>query len=195
MASVENKDKLTGLFTYIKELYAQKYQVVTDIKKQDWYTFLDEIPTDDDNIQFHYVDRTEEKGEEELTDSNCILSVTKPEFTVCPKPPTSLMGWLNSGWDKYTNVARYIEYKEVGELEEGIQSRFVDDNKRVTDYTSWNKAREYWVSEQVKIDATRKFFNDLYMNYVSLERESETIEFMVGQGLLSENTKYSKFII
>ena len=58
MERVENKDKLTGLFTYIKELYAQKYQVVTDIKKQDWYTFLDEIPTDDDNIQFHYVDRT-----------------------------------------------------------------------------------------------------------------------------------------
>lgn len=29
------------------------------------------------------------------------------------------------------------------------------------------------------------------MNYVNLERESETIEFMVGQGLLSENTKYN----
>lgn len=191
MERVENKDKLTGLFTYIKELYAQKYQVVTDIKKQDWYTFLDEIPTDDDNIQFHYVDRTEEKSEEELTDNNYILSVTKPEFTVCPKPPTSLIGWLSSGWDKYTNVARYIEYKEVGEKEEGKQSRFVDDNKRVTDYTSWIKARDYWVSEQGKIDATRKFFNDLYMNYVNLERESETIEFMVGQGLLSENTKYN----
>ena len=191
MERVENKDKLTGLFTYIKELYAQKYQVVTDIKKQDWYTFLDEIPTDDDNIQFHYVDRTEEKSEEELTDNNYILSVTKPEFTVCPKPPTSLIGWLSSGWDKYTNVARYIEYKEVGEKEEGKQSRFVDDNKRVTDYTSWIKARDYWVSEQGKIDATRKFYNDLYMNYVNLERESETIEFMVGQGLLSENTKYN----
>lgn len=63
MDTTANKDKVVGLFSYIKELYAQKYQVITDIKKQEWYIFLDEIPFDEENIQLHSVDKIEESSE------------------------------------------------------------------------------------------------------------------------------------
>lgn len=115
----------------------------------------------------------------------------KPEFTVCPPPPASLVDWLYSGWDKYTDVAKYKESIEVFKKDIKQELQFSDDHKRVTNFADWNKARDYWVAEQVKIAATRNFFNELYMIYTDLERESETIEFMVGQGLLSEKTQNS----
>lgn len=47
---MENKDKAISLFKYIMELYAQKYQVIIDIKRQEWRKFVSDIPKDDDNI-------------------------------------------------------------------------------------------------------------------------------------------------
>lgn len=50
---MENKEKGISLYKYIKELYAQRYRVITDVRKQLWYKFVKDIPNDDKNILFN----------------------------------------------------------------------------------------------------------------------------------------------
>ena len=49
----------------LKELYAQKYDVTKDVRKHQWSKFINEIPSDEENIIFNYLDRTDEVNEEE----------------------------------------------------------------------------------------------------------------------------------
>ena len=177
-------EKGISLFKYIKELYAQKYDVTKDVRKHQWFKFINEIPSDEENIIFNYLDRTDEVNEEE-TENTVILQVRKPEFEQCPSLPDSLNKWVNGNWDNFkstvTPTSKLIQYKNG---EEVIIS-FEDDIDRVKQFKEWNKKRDKWVKRQKKIEITRDFFNELYFLYLDLERESEMIEFMIGQGVLS----------
>jgi superfamily I DNA and/or RNA helicase len=176
---MENKDKLISLFKYIKELYTLKYQIVTDVKRQEWNCNIEDIPADEENIVLRYADRVE--LEEEQAEENILLMVTKPEFEACYQLPVTLIDWVEPGWNKFTNTAQKIDYKEE------INEKFEDSSVRVRDWSEWNEKRNLWVNKQKKIQDTRNFFNQLYMNYISLERDSETIELMVGEGIIVEN--------
>lgn len=188
---MENKEKLISLFKYIKELYAQKYKVVTDVKQQEWHCFIDNIPDDEDNVELNYIDRID-SDEDMQGDVACLLKVSKPDFQICPKPPKSIIKWLNVGWERFNNEVDIIESKENNSKKNEEKEKFDDDIKRVQDFKVWNEKREEWVKEQIRINRTRNFFNQLYMNYISLERDSETIELMVGQGIISESSSNSR---
>ena len=80
LTKVDSKEKVVSLFKYIKELYATRSTVITDIKQQEWVKFVSEIPDDTEYITFNYADREEEDGSSDAT----LLSVRKPEFSPCP---------------------------------------------------------------------------------------------------------------
>jgi len=178
---MENKDKAIGLFQYIKELYAIKLKIITDIKDQIWHQYINEIPNDEENIVFNYLDRTAEEDSE--SDTTIILQVQKPEFEKCPTLPNKLQGWVKSDWTDFNIDVKLIEKKQSKENND-LWIFFKDDTDRVSAFRSWNKERNEWVSSQRKIANTRNFFNKLYHLYIDLERDSESIELMVGQGML-----------
>lgn len=186
MKYVESKEKLISLFKYIKELYAQKYKVIKDIKHQEWSCFVSDIPIDEDNIVLNYTDRTDSE-EDMQNEETYLLRVSKPEFQSCPKPPESINGWIYPSWERFTNLAGKIDVKTVNRNGEDTEEKFEDNPQRLQDWSNWHKQRELWIIKQRKIDKTRNFFNQLYMNYIALERDSETIEIMVGQGIIAES--------
>ncbi|SDY63473.1 Protein of unknown function [Proteiniborus ethanoligenes] len=180
---MNNTEKAISLFKYIKELYAQRIQVITDVRKQQWCKFVYEIPVDEENIVFNYFDRTDEVNDEG-TESAIILQVRKPEFEQCPSMPSSLSKWIESNWNDFTHSVTPIQKLMKYDKGEEIVVLFTDDEERVRAYREWGKKRDSWVIRQRKIAKTRDFFNELYYSYIDLERDSETIEFMVGQGIL-----------
>ena len=183
---MENKDKAISLFKYIMELYAYRYSVITDVKNQEWYKFITDIPQDDENIAFNYVDRAKEDEVDE-SPQVIILKVKKPEFEICPQPPETLENWLEYGWqrfDKKVDKKKLNDTNLNGKLQ---HEKFEDNTVRALDFDKWNAEREIWVKRQKKIDITRKFFNELHLKYIDLDRDSETIELMVGQGILECN--------
>lgn len=184
---MEIEEKVISLFKYIKELYSQRYNVIGDVHSQPWYKFVDEIPKDDENIKFNYMDRTEDIDTSEDIESDIVtlLRVKKPEFESCPVLPSSLDSWIEGDWQRYniviTHKLKIVEYSG----EEVIEILFADNNIRIRDYNDWTRKRNMWIQHQNRIEKTRNFFNELYHSYIELERDSETIEFMIGQGVLS----------
>ena len=181
---MESTDKVISLFKYIKELYGQKYQIVTDVKSQQWYKFISDVPNDAEYITLNFLDRTS-SDEEDTEGQSIILEVQKPEFDSCPAIPKTIENWVVDGWQRFANTVVKKEHQE--KLINGLLKveHFTDDPNRVEDYNKWINLREQWVQIQQRIDRIRRFFNELYFIYSDLENDSEIIELMVGQGLLS----------
>ena len=185
---MDNMEKILALYKYIKELCSLKYTVVTDINKQYWTCFLRDIPVDPENIAVYYRDRVEE----ESGGSAVLLEVHKPEFQRCPEPPELIREWLNPGWDKFTNGTP--GYKETLAGQEAATpgenapytEHFLDSDERAHAYDNWLTRWESWAKKQRAINDTRRFFAKLYQAYIDLGREAETLELMVGNGLIRD---------
>ena len=185
---MDNKAKTIALYKYIQELCALKYRIVTDVEKQHWVRYLKDIPNDTDNISVFYRDRTEE----EPGDDTVLVTVRKPEFQRCPEPGTVFVDWLQPGWDHYTNDVNIKESitegsVEYSDSEQKEPERFDDSTQRIRAFDKWNEQRTIWVEKQRVINKTRRFFAQLFQIYTDLERESETIEMMVGNGIVKVN--------
>ena len=186
---MSNIDKIISLFKYIKELCALKYTVVTDIINQLWTCFPKDIPNDLENITIYYRDRVEE----EVNDNMVLLEVKKPEFLRCPEPPAILMDWLEPGWDRFTNTpilkkSLVKSDKTLTEEKEVFQDieYFEDSINRIQAFEKWIALRDKWTEKQRIIDETRRFFARLFQAYTDIERESETLEFMIGNGFIQD---------
>lgn len=114
----------------------------------------------------------------------------KPEFQKCPEPPVQLFDWLTPGWDRYVNTTAHketlAEPQSLVDIEGDLSSikHFADSDERVRLYEKWITARNTWVERQRVINGTRRFFARLFQAYTDLERESETLEFIVGDGII-----------
>lgn len=168
-------DKLIQLFKFVQDLYKLRQEIVIDVRKQQWHRFIDDILKDFPTINFNYLDQNDEEEIEDV-----ILEVRKPEFEDCPQPPASLDGWLEEGWKDYRRQAVVKEKQIIN----GRTVEFGQNETRAADFRNWIAEREEWASRQREISTTRAFFQELYDKYISLNRDSETIELMVGQGII-----------
>ncbi len=189
----EKKIKVIALFNFINDFCSLKTRVITDIKNHNYICYFKDIPEDVENITLIYRDRVEE----ESTTDDTILKLKKPEFQVCPKPPDDIVDWLVPGWEKFRNSAnckRTLTEESIPKVEESSISTISNNNffeeseKRIKQYEKWIAIRNIWVEKQKVIEKTRRFFVSLYNIYTDLEKDSETIEFIVGNGFINDTT-------
>lgn len=189
---LSNQDKVISLFEFIKELNKIKQKVVLNIKDYPWHCSLSALPDDPENIKVFYRDRVEE----EMADtSDVLLSVRKPEFEPCPEPDALLNDWLLPGWDDWHKEANIQQQLEAATQENQVEDdnaepapmqEFADAPVRVAAYESWLQARSAWAERQKRIENTRTFFTRLYDLYYELQREAETEELIVANGILCD---------
>lgn len=189
---LSNQDKVISLFEFIKELNKIKQKVVLNVKDYPWHCSLSALPDDPENIKVFYRDRVEE---ETADTSDVLLSVRKPEFEPCPEPDALLNDWLLPGWDDWHKEANIQQQLEVAAQENQVEDddataapmqEFTDDPARVATYESWQQARSAWAERQKRIENTRTFFTRLYDLYYELQREAETEELIVANGILCD---------
>ncbi|KGN00298.1 hypothetical protein Z969_09985 [Clostridium novyi A str. 4570] len=181
MFNDEEKNKVKNLFMFLKQYNNIKNPTIIDIKSQQWHEWLDNIPVHEnikDNIYM------------EDEDSNIVLSVSKPEFTECPKPPLELVEWLESGWNKFdkevkikTVIFKTEKDEEIGE-EKIVEINFHDDKERILLFEKWIDERNIWSNKEKVSHEVDKIFNKLYELYSTLKKESESMELIFGDGIL-----------
>lgn len=202
VSELSDQSKTISLFQFIRELNKLKQKAILNTKDYPWFFALSSLPEDLENISVFYRDRVEDEGAaEDGTHGNVLLSVHKPEFQKCPEPDAILKDWLLPGWDSYRNepeVNEYIElppkepvsslfdYEAEAIAEEPRRELFTDDDKRVKSYQKWIALRSDWAAKQKITERTRNLFADLYRFYFELQRESETEEIIVANGILCD---------
>ncbi len=198
-----DQSKTISLFQFIRELNKLKQKAILNMKDYPWSFVLSALPDDPENIKLFYRDRVEDEPEnEDGSRENVLLAVHKPEFQKCPEPDTIFKDWLLSGWDSYRSEAAVKEFvelqlekkplfsllnKEQEEPEEEPQREFFADNAdREKSFGNWLVIRSEWVEKQKITERTRNLFADLYRYYFELQRESETEEIIVANGILCD---------
>ena len=200
---IENENsKVISLFQFIKALNLIKQKAIVNIEKHQWHYELSDIPDNPDYISLYWQDRVDE--EEEYSDetsntADVILSVRKPEFSRYPEPDDEFAEWLQPEWDNFhkeATVKEFIEVKQeelekdsIKEYQQNVEEpviKFTDDNDRVMAYKSWLNKRDEWVAKQKLTEKTRNLFTDLFRLYFELQRESETEEIIVANGIICD---------
>lgn len=199
-----DQNKTISLFNFIRELNKLKQKAILNMKDYPWAFPLSALPDDPKNIQMYYRDRVEDEPEiEDIGRENVLLSVHKPEFQKCPEPNSIFEEWLVPGWDSYRNEAKVRESIEIqsqaksqmlslfdaeaeAPAEEPQRELFTDNNERVKSFEQWLAVRSEWAEKQKITEQTRDLFTDLYRFYFELQRESETEEIIVANGVLCD---------
>ena len=186
---MKENQKAVELFTFLKEYNNIKNPVITDIKNQVWYRWMDNITENKYIVNNIYCDNYSE---------NLIFSVDKPDRTQCPEPPNSIKEWLKKGWNKFDKEPEIIEVRVIKSVEKDKLGKevevekteyFEDDIQRQKDYKEWIKIRTKWQEYEKEADEAEKIFNELYTLYASIKKDSESIELLIGDAILYSNSK------
>lgn len=186
--SVQDQTKVVSLFQFIRELNKLKQKAIVNYAEYPWARTVSSLPDDPDNISVFYRDRVE--NDDSADDGNILLSVRKPEFEKCPLPDSVFAEWLQPGWDLFKNEPSYFEIKPTVQNTgtpsdiDNEAEKFTDNFKRVDAYNEWVAKRQVWAERQKIIYQTRNLFADLYRLYFELQRDSETKELIVANGII-----------
>ncbi|MCY6485058.1 AAA domain-containing protein [Clostridium aestuarii] len=192
MEDNNSKDKLIKLFTFLKQYNDIKNPVVVDIDNQVWKSWMDSIPVHDSIVNNIYSDKIDE---------DIILSVRRPELKQCPPIPAILVEWVKKGWrnvDDDIQVLKELKVLnplyEVGQddKEKYVFTKFEDDENRVKELENWKIERDEWIKNEKPARESAEFFNKMYSLYSDIQKQSESVELMIGDGILFYSNK--KFI-
>lgn len=194
---MDKRNEVVAILNFLRELGSLKTKIVKDIKDEPWALFLDELPVGNGEVTVHYRDRVDEE-EENL--SPVLISIHNPAFREAPYPPSTVRKWLDvNGWTdakkRPTPKEKMVRKDKDGNPlidEQGnvLFDAFKDNPKRVENYQNWMKAWDIWSEEEQQAACVRNLFRSLYALYVQLNQNSETLELMVGNGILIDTVDH-----
>lgn len=201
--TLTDQSKTISLFQFIRELNKLKQKEILNTKDYPWVLALSDLPNDPENIKVFYRDHIEGEAENaDETHESTLLSVHKPEFQQCPEPDATFKEWLLPGWDSYRNETQAKEFQKPqvkkkiltpsmfdhvpAESEEAQPEFFTDNAERVKQYENWLVVRSAWSEKQKITEQTRDLFANMYRFYFELQRDSETKEIIVANGMLCD---------
>jgi len=173
------KLKLTAIFRYLQALDQLRNPVERNIEDQLWKLWLRDLPNHP-AVQRGMVSSNSEESEDYL------LKVRRPRLTEAPRPPQELFEWLEDGWEKVDGVVRIREERILKDDEgKDVMIRFQDDTERVKVYQKWVEKRNRWVESEKPARQAMDIFERLYALHSWIERESEQVELVIGEGILN----------
>lgn len=203
---LDEQNKVISLFQFIRDMNKLKQNAILNMSEHPWSQTISTLPCDPKNIAVFYRDRVADDDNSIGESGSVLLSVCKPEFDKCPEPDAVFLDWIEPGWESFRGDVKPIYSREFELTEEepelvlaAIDSEnseeersavrieyFTDDDERISAYNAWLVKRSEWAEKQKLTQATRDLFIDLYRIYFELQRESETKELIVANGILCD---------
>ncbi len=182
------RSKLVQIFRYVQAFNHLQNPIRQDIQEQPWVFWLHNLPnhpcircgittgtktsTDTPLGQFT---NNQQRGAIASTHDDFILKVRRPTLTDCPAPPKEIEPWLQRGWQN-------VDGEVV--LDPKRSSRFNEDPRRLPLLKKWIDDRGQWVRAELPARKAMQIFDQLYTLRAQLERETEQVEFMLGDGII-----------
>ena len=177
---MKDKDKVLALFNYISEISKNLKNTKTNIAEEKWFDFLENFPKHKDII-FEYKNLSERYFEKE---EGKLLEIRKPNFLKPLYIDEYLLEWIEGDWKDY-RAALGVNEKIFVENTENGSGEIVDITPEIEGKIQEElEKRELWVEKQLAIEEVRNFFDTLYIKYLELNKETETLELVIGNGIV-----------
>jgi len=179
------RNRLRQIFRFLKDFNGLRNPVKRQISEQPWAMWLRDLPMHPciwlRNTGYG-ADEPREGASGEL-----LLRVRRPEIPECPAAPDMLRPWLPGNWKNpaIETVEPVAELQVVGPDGTETIERFDAEQDRVQTFVRWLHERDRWVAEAAPAQKALGIFNRLYELQGRLEREGESVQLVLGQGILA----------
>ena len=172
---MDKRGNIIALYQYIAEVVKSIKTEKKDIHNEEWCYFLEELPKHS-GITLNYLDNKNTPSDQK------ILQVEKIPFLEPLAIDKGLLDWLSGDWGDYKSPIKLLSEKIT---KENDASKVVNISKKEKEMLEkLLKDRKLWIEEQKKIEVVRNLFDTLYNKYLVLDRDSDTLELVVANGLV-----------
>lgn len=192
VANDKNHSQLVQIFRYIQALDQLRNPPQKEIKDQPWVLWFHNLPAHPAIVRGEITDSSDE-GSTDGSDEY-VLKICKPAISDVPAPPRELLPWLEDGWQ---DIEGRITVKPVlqSRREDHItEIHFGDNPLRKSILDKWVALRDRWVAAELPAYRTFAMYEKLHTLLAEIERESERVELMVGDGLITWKSKNGSFV-
>lgn len=172
---MDKRGNIIALYQYIAEVVKSIKTEKKDIHNEEWCYFLEELPKHS-GITLNYLDNKNTPSDQK------ILQVEKIPFLEPLDIDKGLLDWLSGDWGDYKSPIKLLSEKITKENDASKVVNISKKEKEILDKLL--KDRKLWVEEQKKIEVVRNLFDTLYNKYLVLDRDSDTLELVVANGLV-----------
>ena len=172
---MDKRGNIIALYQYIAEVVKSIKTEKKDIHNEEWCYFLEDLPKYS-GVTLNYLDNKNSLSNQK------ILQVEKLPFLEPLAIDKELLEWISGDWADHKSPIKLLSEKVI---KENDASKVVNISKKDKDILEkLLKDRKLWVEEQKKIEVVRKLFDTLYNKYLVLDRDSDTLELVVANGLI-----------
>ena len=172
---MNKRESIIALYQYIAEVIKSLKTEKKDIHNEEWYYFLENLPKHS-GITFNYLDSKNNLSNQK------ILQVEKLPFLKPLAIDEEVLEWISGDWGDYKSSVKLLSEKIIKENNSVKVVNISEKEKEKLEKLL--KERNLWVEEQKKIEVVRRLFDTLYSKYLSLDRDSDTLELLVANGVV-----------
>ena len=172
---MDKRGNIIALYQYIAEVVKSIKTEKKDIHNEEWCYFLEDLPKYS-GVTLNYLDNKNNLANQK------ILQVEKLPFLEPLAIDKELLEWISGDWTDYKSPIKLLSEKIT---KENDASKVVNISKKEKEILEkLLKDRKLWIEEQKKIEVVRNLFDTLYNKYLVLDRDSDTLELVVANGLV-----------
>ncbi|HSL69746.1 MAG TPA: AAA domain-containing protein, partial [Longimicrobiales bacterium] len=171
------------VFRFLKAYAERNVPTKRRLAEQLWTLMLRDLPDHPSIILGQVADATNGSESEEHGDTP-LLVVRRPNLTAPPQPPDALRDWLLRGWESADGQVQVRQTVHVRREDETSIEQFDDDLARRRVLQDWSAKWSRWAESEKPALAAMRVFERLYELHGRIERESEQVELLLGDGRL-----------
>ncbi len=141
------RSKLVQIFRYLQALNQLRNPIQREVNDQPWKMWLHDLPNHPSIRRGVFPDtNVSNDSDEDNTDDDFILKVSRPKLVDAPVPPKEITPWLRNGWqqiDGQVSIETSISRSDSSSTQ---IIHFHDDPQRPKLLEEWKRRREKWVA-------------------------------------------------
>jgi hypothetical protein len=178
------RNRIRQIFRFLKDFNGLRNPIKRQISEQPWVLWIHDLPSHP-CLWLRGRDAGDDKTSTDDEDSGeLLLRVRRAEVPRPPALPSILNGWLLSNKDPSVAVVEPVSERQTGGREGAEVEKFDAVQERVHAFEQWSIERDHWVAEALPAQRALQVFNRFYELQGRLEREGESVQLVLGQGIL-----------
>lgn len=178
------RNRVRQIFRFLKDFNGLRNPIKRQIAEQPWVLWIHDLPAHP-SLWLRGRNPADEEGSSGGEESGHLLRVRRPDIPKPPGVPSVLVGWLPSEWkDPAVSVVEPVAELQVPGPNGPQAEKFEAMEDRVRAFARWRPDRDHWAAEALPAQRALRIFNRLYELQGRLEREGESVQLVLGQGIL-----------
>ena len=176
-------ERARSLFRFLKAFAERNVPVHRTLAQHAWTLALRNLPDHPDvSVSEVLVSGSQVGASDE--EAPPLVRVARPRLTRAPEPPPILRGHVRPGWERADGTVEVQPARNIVVSGETTTERFDNDPARVAALGEWRVRWSAWAEAERPALRVMQLFERLYELHGRIERESEQVELVLGDGRL-----------